>query len=149
MLIYVTAAPPLFPSLAHIPILVHGSRQLIDLNKLSKWPHLAPRRILPTHTRKHSCNVIAGARYAHTHSTAHTHMRTTSVKRCVSRRQRIQLNAAQAIKAAGSNSSRRPPCGIYWNKQRQDTKKTKHVRKATVHASPTARYPTQISVKTL
>lgn len=109
MLIYVTAAPPLFPSLAHIPILVHGSRQLIDLNKLSKWPHLAPRRVLPTHTRKHSCNVIAGARYTHTqHSTGHTHMRTTSVKRCVSRRQRIQLNAAQAIKAADSRQQQQP-----------------------------------------
>lgn len=95
-------SPSLSSSL--FPILVHGSRQLIDLNKLSKWPHLAPRRVLPTHThtRKHSCNVIAGARYTH------THMRTTSVKRCVSGRQRIQLNAAQAIKAADSRQQQQP-----------------------------------------
>lgn len=84
----------LFSSL--FPILVHGSRQLIDLNKLSKWPHLAPRRVLPTHThtRKHSCNVIAGARYTHTH--AHNKCQAMRVR-----------PAAHSIKRGASNQSSR------------------------------------------
>lgn len=86
--------PSLFSSL--LPILVHGSRQLIDLNKLSKWPHLAPRRVLPTHThtRKHSCNVIAGARYTHTH--AHNKCQAMRVR-----------PAAHSIKRGASNQSSR------------------------------------------
>lgn len=85
------------PSL--LAILVHGSRQLIDLNKLSKWPHLAPRRVLPTHTHTQtdSCYVIAGARYTHTH-TAHTHAHN----KC----QAMRVGpAAHSIKRGASNQS--------------------------------------------